>query len=112
MPEIGENAAIEEGQSPLASQDGRPNALSYYYPGSCLVTARDIITLWVARMLVMGLYNLGDVPFTDCFIHANIQDVFNENGVQIMSPAYVADPDRPKVVPPEHWYAAPAQKPE
>lgn len=51
-----------------------PDALSYYYPGTCLVTGRDIITLWVARMQVMGLYLLGDVPFTDCFIHANIQD--------------------------------------
>jgi valyl-tRNA synthetase len=68
-----ETARINEGQSPLAAA-GRPDTLSYYYPGSCLVTARDIITLWVARMLVMGLYNLGDVPFTDCFIHANIQD--------------------------------------
>lgn len=34
-------------------------------------------------------------------LHANIQDVFNENGVQIMSPAYVADPETPKLVPPE-----------
>jgi valyl-tRNA synthetase len=38
------------------------------------VTGRDIITLWVARMQLMGLYLLGDVPFTDSFIHANIQD--------------------------------------
>ena len=38
------------------------------------MTARDIITLWVARMVLTGLYNLGDVPFTDVFIHANIQD--------------------------------------
>ena len=69
-----ELAPINEGQSPLVAGEGRPDTLSYYYPGSCLVTARDIITLWVVRMLVMGLYNLGDVPFTDCFIHANIQD--------------------------------------
>ena len=48
--------------------------LSYYYPGSCLVTGRDIITLWVVRMIIMGLYNLGDVPFTDCFVHATILD--------------------------------------
>jgi small-conductance mechanosensitive channel len=34
-------------------------------------------------------------------LHANIQDVFNENGVQIMSPAYVADPETPKLVPTE-----------
>lgn len=44
-------------------------------------------------------------------LHANIQDVFNEHGVQIMSPAYEADPATPKVVPPENWYAAPAKKP-
>jgi valyl-tRNA synthetase len=69
-----ETAELDEGQRPLAAADGRSDCLSYYYPGSCLVTARDIITLWVARMLIMGLYLLGDVPFTDCFIHANIQD--------------------------------------
>jgi len=67
-------ARILAGQSPLVGEGARPSTLETYYPGSCLVTARDIITLWVARMLVAGLYNLGDVPFTDCFIHANIQD--------------------------------------
>ena len=67
-------AAIEEGQTPLGPFDGREDAFSYYYPGSCLVTARDIITLWVARMVIMGLYNHGDVPFTDCFVHAKILD--------------------------------------
>ena len=67
-------AAVEAGQSPLGTHDGSPDCLSYYYPGSCLVTGRDIITLWVARMVLMGLYNLGDVPFTDVFIHATILD--------------------------------------
>jgi len=41
--------------------------------------------------------------------HANIQDVFNEHGVQIMSPHYMADPSDAKVVPRERWYAAPAK---
>ncbi len=36
-------------------------------------------------------------------LHAHIQDVFNENGVQIMSPHYLGDPARPLVVPPEAW---------
>jgi small-conductance mechanosensitive channel len=36
-------------------------------------------------------------------LHANIQDVFNEHGVQIMSPNYEADPAAPKVVPRERW---------
>jgi small-conductance mechanosensitive channel len=42
-------------------------------------------------------------------LHANIQDAFNEYGVQIMSPNYEADPEGRKVVPPEQWYAAPAK---
>lgn len=45
-------------------------------------------------------------------LHANIQDVFNENGVQIMSPHYVLDPHEPKLVPKAKWYTAPAQAPE
>lgn len=52
------------------------------------------------------------IPALYSALHANIQDVFNENGVQIMSPAYEADPQTPKIVPPEQWYAAPATKPE
>jgi len=45
-------------------------------------------------------------------LHANIQDVFNEHGVQIMSPHYVMDPGHEKVVPPDRWFAAPARRPE
>ncbi|WP_339443200.1 mechanosensitive ion channel family protein [Pseudomonas hunanensis] len=44
-------------------------------------------------------------------LHANIQDVFNEYGVQIMSPHYLGDPEQPKWVPKEQWHAAPS-KPE
>ncbi len=44
-------------------------------------------------------------------LHANIQDVFNHYGVQIMSPQYFEDPPTPKVVPPEQWYPAPAVRP-
>lgn len=67
-------AQVEDGQSPLGALGDQPSCLDQYYPGSCLVTGRDIITLWVARMVIMGLYNLGDLPFTDSFIHANILD--------------------------------------
>ena len=45
-------------------------------------------------------------------LHANIQDVFNEYGVQIMSPHYLSDPAHPQVVPKERWFEAPAKKPE
>jgi valyl-tRNA synthetase len=52
--------------------------LEYYYPTSTLVTSRDIITLWVARMVLTGLYNVGDVPFREVFIHPKILDGFGE----------------------------------
>jgi small-conductance mechanosensitive channel len=45
-------------------------------------------------------------------LHRNILDVFNEYGVQIMTPAYETDPDQPKLVPQGEWYAAPARRPE
>jgi small-conductance mechanosensitive channel len=45
-------------------------------------------------------------------LHRNIQDVFNEHDVQIMTPNYVADTPEPKVVPPDQWYAEPAKKPQ
>jgi small-conductance mechanosensitive channel len=45
-------------------------------------------------------------------LHANVQDVFNEHGVQIMSPHYLGDPAQAKVVPREQWYAAPAKPPK
>ena len=44
-------------------------------------------------------------------LHENIQDVFNEYGVQIMSPHYEGDPRVPAVVPRERWYAPPATPP-
>jgi valyl-tRNA synthetase len=48
--------------------------LKTFYPGDVLCTAREIITLWVSRMLMMGQYCAGDIPFKDVFIHAMIQD--------------------------------------
>ena len=41
-------------------------------------------------------------------MHQNVLDVFNEHGVQIMTPAYEGDPEKPKVVPKDQWYQAPA----
>jgi small-conductance mechanosensitive channel len=44
-------------------------------------------------------------------IHREILDEFNVHGVQIMTPAYVHDPDQPKIVPQDQWFIAPAQPP-
>jgi small-conductance mechanosensitive channel len=43
-------------------------------------------------------------------LNANVQDVFNEYGVQIMSPHYLGDPKQPQVVPKERWFEPPARK--
>jgi small-conductance mechanosensitive channel len=44
-------------------------------------------------------------------LHGHIQDVFNEHGVQIMSPHYMMDPSQPQVVPKDKWYTPPARPP-
>jgi valyl-tRNA synthetase len=49
-----------------------------YYPTSVLCTSRDIITLWVARMVLTGLYNVGDVPFHKVYVHPKMLDGFGE----------------------------------
>ena len=58
---------------PEENYNGEP-LLKTYYPGSVLCTAREIITLWVSRMVMMGQYCAGDIPFEVVFIHAMIQD--------------------------------------
>ncbi len=47
--------------------------LKAFYPTNVLSTARDIIFLWVARMVMMGLEFTGDIPFSDVYVHSVIQ---------------------------------------
>ncbi len=49
-------------------------ALETFYPTSLLITGFDIIFFWVARMMMMGLYVMGDVPFADVYLHALVRD--------------------------------------
>jgi valyl-tRNA synthetase len=59
--------------STLGWPDTTPE-LKLYYPTSVLVTGFDIIFFWVARMMMMGLHFMGDVPFKDVFIHTRVLD--------------------------------------
>ena len=49
------------------------DALRAFYPTDVLVTARDIIFLWVARMIMMGIEFTGEIPFSDVYVHSVIQ---------------------------------------
>ncbi len=52
------------------------------------------------------------LAFLTCELHSNIQDVFNEFNVQIMSPNFVLQPESSVMVAKEDWYTAPAAPPE
>ncbi len=49
-------------------------ALKTFYPTSLLITGFDILFFWVARMMMMGLYIMKDVPFRDVYLHALVRD--------------------------------------
>ena len=48
--------------------------LKLFYPTSVLVTGFDILFFWVARMMMMGIHFMGDVPFKDVYVHALVRD--------------------------------------
>ena len=52
----------------------KTDSLKRFYPTSVLVTGFDIIFFWVARMIMMGLHFMDDVPFKDVYIHALVRD--------------------------------------
>ena len=52
----------------------RTKELEVYYPTSVLITSFDIIFFWVARMIMMGLHFMKEVPFKDVYIHALVRD--------------------------------------
>ncbi len=59
--------------STLGWPDRTPE-LARYYPGEVLVTGFDIIFFWVARMMMMGLHIMGEVPFRTVYVHALVRD--------------------------------------
>jgi valyl-tRNA synthetase len=56
----------------------RTDLLGAFYPTSCLVTGFDILFFWVARMMMMGLKFMDDVPFKEVYIHALVRDEYGK----------------------------------
>ena len=54
--------------------------LDYFYPGSVLETGYDILFFWVARMVMLGIFNMGDIPFHTIYLHGLVLD---PNGVKM-----------------------------
>jgi small-conductance mechanosensitive channel len=76
-----------------------------------VVLQTALCDFYVQYTLLVSLVHPGRRVRTLAALHANIQDAFNEYGVQIMSPNYEADPEQAKLVPPQEWYLAPAAPP-
>ncbi|MGD1153051.1 MAG: valine--tRNA ligase [Syntrophales bacterium] len=56
----------------------KTKSLKTFYPTSVLITGFDILFFWVARMMMMGLYVMKDVPFRDVYLHALVRDELGE----------------------------------
>ncbi|MGQ0555514.1 MAG: valine--tRNA ligase [Nitrospiraceae bacterium] len=80
--------------STLGWPDQTPE-LKTYYPTSTLVTGLDILFFWVARMIMMGLKFMGDVPFKDVYIHALVRDAegqkMSKSKGNVINPLHVMD---------------------
>ena len=83
--EVAKQTAVDPAHYPLPTTHSN-TVLPTFYPHetpadgnhSVLITSRDIITLWVARMVLTGLYNMGDIPFRHVHIHPKILDGFGQ----------------------------------
>jgi small-conductance mechanosensitive channel len=105
---IGYDAPWRQVQSMLLVAADRTRGIGREVPPRVLQTA--LLDFYVEYTLLVRVSDPTDKLAVLDDLHGHIQDVFNEHGVQIMSPNYEADPAEPKLVPPDKWYAPPARR--
>jgi len=66
------------GQWPVNTLRSRPGDFEYFYPTSVLDTMWDILFFWVGRMMMLGIYLTGEVPFKIAHMHARVVDKFGK----------------------------------
>jgi small-conductance mechanosensitive channel len=103
---IGYDVPWRQVQAMLQVAAERSAAVSKDPPPRVLQTALQ--DFYVEYTLLVSVMDPSQRFVTLNELHGHIQDVFNEHGVQIMSPNYEADPAQPKVVPRERWFEPPA----
>jgi small-conductance mechanosensitive channel len=103
---IGYSAPWRQVHAMLREAAARPAELEREPPPEVLQTS--LSDFYVQYSLRVRLRKPLPRPAVLSALNANVQDVFNEYGVQIMSPHYIFDPPAPVVVPKERWFEPPA----
>lgn len=82
-------------QWPVNTLKSKPGDFEYFYPTSVLDTMWDILFFWVGRMMMMGLYLTGNVPFKIVHIHPRVVDKFgkkmSKSKGNVMNPIEMSD---------------------
>jgi small-conductance mechanosensitive channel len=107
VAKIGYDAPWRQVHAMLVEAARRTRGIRATPPPAVFQLALDDFAVNYTLMFCLEQQHMRVVILSD--LHANIQDLFNEHGVQIMTPNYMGDPQKPKLVPKAEWFASPAE---